>query len=90
MPTGCRVPLHFFTYTYAADLGDEAYAYNNKQNGVYFFWDFDANAFTATAFTGGQLALAGVGGLVVGILGATVVTMMTRKRKDVPEAPAVA
>jgi hypothetical protein len=90
VPAGCTVPLHFFTYTYAADLGDEAYAYNNKQNGVYFFWDTDANAFTATAFTRGQLALAGIGGLAVGILGATVVMLLTKKRKDVPEAPTVA
>ena len=90
MPAGCTKGLHFFTYDYAMDIGDMAYAYNNDMNGIYFFWDTDANAFTATAFTGGQLALAGVGGLVVGILGATVVTMMTRKRKDVPEAPAVA
>ena len=90
VPSGCTAPLHFFTYTHAANLGDEAYAYDNDKNGVYFFWDTDANAFTATAFTGGQLALAGVGGLAVGILGATVVTMMTRKRKETPEAPAVA
>ncbi|MBR2087306.1 MAG: hypothetical protein IJ906_09265, partial [Oscillospiraceae bacterium] len=90
VPAGCTVPLHFFTYTHAADLGDLAYAFNNNKYGVYFFWDTDANAFTATAFTGGQLALAGVGGLAVGILGATVVTMMTRKRKETPEAPTVA
>jgi hypothetical protein len=90
VPAGCTAPLHFFTYTFAADLGDEAYAYNNKQNGVYFFWDTDANAFTATAFTSGQLALAGIGGLAVGILGATVVMLSTKKRKDVPEAPTVA
>ncbi|MBR2088558.1 MAG: hypothetical protein IJ906_15825, partial [Oscillospiraceae bacterium] len=90
VPAGCTVPLHFFTYTYAADLGDEAYAYGNDMNGVYFFWDTDANAYTASSFTTGQLALAGIGGLAAGILGASVVMLITKKRKDVPETPAVA
>ncbi|MBP0973281.1 MAG: hypothetical protein J5851_05175, partial [Oscillospiraceae bacterium] len=89
VPAGCTTPLHFFTYTYAVDLGDEAYAYHNNMNGVYFFWDTDANAFTATTFTSGQLALAGIGGLAAGILGASVVMLATKKRKETPEAPAV-
>ncbi|MCR4643948.1 MAG: hypothetical protein K5695_00875, partial [Oscillospiraceae bacterium] len=72
------------------DLGDEAYAYDNDMNGVYFFWDTDSNAYTASSFTTGQLALAGIGGLAVGILGASVVMFATKKRKDVPETPAVA
>ena len=90
MPSGCTAPLHFFTYTYAADLGDEAYAYDNNMNGVYFFWDTDSNAYTVSSFTTGQLALAGIGGLAVGILGATVVMLSTKKRKETPEAQAVA
>ena len=90
MPAGCSQGLHFFTYTYAMDIADMAYAYNNDVNGMYFFWDTDENAFTASAFTGSQLALAGIGGLAVGILGATAVMLLTKKKKDTPDAPVAA
>ncbi|MCR4643985.1 MAG: hypothetical protein K5695_01070, partial [Oscillospiraceae bacterium] len=70
MPAGCTKGLHFFTYDYAMDMADMPYAYNSKMNGVYLFWDTDSNAYTASSFTTGQLALAGIGGLAVGILGA--------------------
>ena len=80
--------MHLFTYTNAVDLGDTAWAFNNDKKGVYFFWDEDTNAFAteaASAFSGGQLALAGFGGLILGIAGATLV--LNKKRKeDEPEA----
>ena len=88
LPKGCKKALHLFTYTNAVDLGDTAWAYNNDKKGVYFFWDADENAFAqaaASAFSGGQIALAGFGGLILGIAGATLV--LTRKRReDEPEA----
>jgi hypothetical protein len=91
MPNGCTAPLHFFTYSYAVDLGDEAYAYDNDMDGVYLFWDSDEKAFAAaSSFTTGQLALAGVGGLAVGILGATAGMMLARKKKETPDAPVAA
>ncbi len=37
---------YFFTYTYAAYLGDTAYSFNNKQNGIYLFWNADTAAGT--------------------------------------------
>ena len=83
MPSGCSKGLHLFTYTNAADLGDTAWSFNNKRNGVYFFWAEDTNAFaaeTASAFSGGQLTLAGIGGLILGIAGATLV--LGRKRRE--------
>ena len=83
MPEGCTQSLHRFTYTNTVDLGDTAWAYNNKKNGVYFFWDADENAFAtdaASAFSGGQLALAGIGGLILGIAGATLV--LNKKRRE--------
>jgi hypothetical protein len=87
-PKGCTKPLHLFTYTNAVDLGDTAWAFNNDKKGVYLFWDADTNAFAAdaaSAFSGGQLALAGIGGLILGIAGATLV--LNKKRKeDEPEA----
>ena len=87
-PDGCTKGLHLFTYTNAVDLGDTAWAFNNDKKGVYFFWDEDTNAFAtdaASAFSGGHLALAGFGGLILGIAGATLV--LNKKRKeDEPEA----
>ena len=77
--------LHKFTYTNAMDLGDTAYSYNNDKNGVYFFWDSDPKAYdtpkTASAFTGGQLAMSGAAGLALGLLGATAI-LRPRKKKE--------
>ena len=87
-PKGCTKPLHLFTYTNAVDLGDTAWAFNNDKKGVYLFWDADTKAFAtdaASAFSGGQLALAGIGGLILGIAGATLV-LNKKRRKDEPEA----
>ena len=87
-PESCTKNLHLFTYTNAVDLGDTAWAYNNDKKGVYFFWDEDAEAFaaeTASAFSGGQLALAGIGGLILGIAGSAFV-FGKKRRKDEPEA----
>ena len=85
MPDGCTKELHLFTYTNAVDLGDTAWAFNNAKEGVYFFWDEDTQAFpaggTASAFSGGHLALAGLGGLLVGALGAAFV-LKPRKKKE--------
>ena len=39
----------------------------------------------ASAFSGGQMALAGIGGLILGILGSTLV-LNRKRRKDEPEA----
>ena len=88
MPEGCTQGLHRFTYTNVCDLGDTAWSFNNKKNGVYFFWDADENAFaadTASVFTGGQMALAGIGGLILGLAGAALV-LTKKRRKDKPEA----
>ena len=85
-PKNCNEQLHFFCYTYAADLGDTAYSFNNEKNGIYFFWDSDPQAYdtpkTASAFTGGQLALSGAAGLLIGILGTTLALYPKRKKED--------
>ena len=88
MPEGCTVGLHLFTYTNTVDLGDTAWAFNNAKEGVRFYWDVDAGAFaadTASTFGTGQMALAGIGGLLLGIAGATVV-LRTRKKKEEEQA----
>ena len=89
MPKGCTKALHLFTYTNAVDLGDTAWAYNNDKKGVYFFWDEDTTAFatkTASVFGAGQLALAGIGGLILGLLGATAVWLPKRRKEKVVAA----
>jgi hypothetical protein len=88
MPEGCSNGLHLFTYTNAVDLGDTAWAFNNAKEGVYFFWDADEKAFekeAASAFGTGQMALAGIGGLILGIAATTLVLTKKRKKEE-PEA----
>ena len=85
LPKNCTQKLHFFTMTNAVDLGDTAYSYNNDKNGVYFFWDADQKAIankTASSFGAGQMALAGAGGLVLGLLAATLVFTSKKKKKE--------
>ncbi len=53
------------------------------------FWKSDANAFTASTFSKGYIALAAVGGLVAGILGTTVV-LIPKRKKYIPDAPVAA
>ena len=88
MPDGCTAGLHLFTYTNVVDLGDTAWAFNNDKKGVRLYWDVDEGAFateTASAFGAGQLALAGIGGLILGIA-ATTLVLTKKRRKDEPEA----
>ncbi|MBQ6354508.1 MAG: hypothetical protein IJJ07_06160 [Lachnospiraceae bacterium] len=84
MPKDSTRGLHLFTYTNAVDLGDTAWAFNNDKKGVYFFWAEDTGAFasaTASAFSGGHVALAGIAGLILGIAGGTGV-MAAKRRKE--------
>ena len=86
MPKGCTQALHLFTYENAVDLGDTAWAFNNKKDGVRFYWDVDEKAFTgnaASAFTRGQIAFAGGLGLALGILGTTFALYPKRKREKI-------
>ena len=68
------------------DLGDTAWAYNNKKHGVKLYWEKNTYAWqteaTASSFGAGQLALAGIAGLILGLLGATAVLLPRRKRRE--------
>ena len=84
LPEKCTTGLHLFCYTNTVDLGDTAWAYNNKKNGVRLYWGEDEKAFaadTASSFSGGQIALAGILGLIVGILGSSLVLIPRRKKR---------
>ena len=96
-PDNCNGCLHFFTFENAAKLDDTAYSYRDDNKGMYLFWKGDETAFaeststganttgepasTASTFNAGYLALAGIGGLALGILGTTLVLMPKLKKK---------
>lgn len=98
-PNGCNGCPHMFTFENPIKIDDTAYCYRDDNNGMYLFWKGDETAFakststgtnasdksasTASAFNAGYLALAGIGGLVIGILGTTFVMFpMLKKKKE--------
>ena len=85
-PDGYTGALHMFTYDNAQKLDSTDYCYRDDNEGMYLYWKGDANALTASAtasaFNAGYLALAGVGGLGLGILGTTLVMFPKRKKKE--------
>ncbi len=91
-PDGCNGCLHMFTFEDPMKLDDTTYCYRDDNNGMYLFWKGDETAFakstgeatsTASAFNAGYLALAGIGGLALGILGTTFVMFpILKKKKD--------
>lgn len=76
--------LHMFCSSAPTLLDDTAYCYRNdsKKGGMYLYWQTDENAFTASSFNFGYLALAGIGGLGLGILGTTLVILPKRKKES--------
>jgi hypothetical protein len=88
MPSDCNGCLHMFTFENPVKIDDTAYSYRDDNGGMYLFWkgDKDALAATASAFSGGTLALAGIGGLALGILGTTLVMIPKLKKKKEEEA----
>jgi hypothetical protein len=71
-------------------IDHEDYCYRSDNHGMYLYWKGDATAFadaasTASAFNnGGFIALSGIGGLTLGILGTALVT--GRKKKETEAA----
>ncbi|WP_407386037.1 hypothetical protein [Ruminococcus sp.] len=81
---GC---LHMFTFENPVKIDDTAYSFRDDNEGMYLFWKGDENALSATAstFSGGNLALVGIGGLALGILGTTLVFLPKLKKKKKEE-----
>ena len=95
-PKNATKALHFFCYDYPVDLGDTAYSFNNKQNGIYLFWNADAEAGTkikataageagskaaASAFSPSQIAIGAAAGILISMLGVAVFSLIRKKRK---------
>ena len=81
MPVNCNNNLHKFTYEHAANLNEEAYCYDPSCE-LYLFWANEGVGDTASSFSAGHLALVGVGGALVGILGTAITMGLTRKKKE--------
>ncbi|MBQ9415615.1 MAG: hypothetical protein IJU20_02095, partial [Clostridia bacterium] len=90
MPEGYNGCLHMFMEENPVMIDNEAYSYRSDNEGMYLYWKGDTGAFTASTFgTGGTIAVSAVGGLIVGILGATAV-LLPKKKKEQGNEPAKA
>ena len=90
MPAGCNGCLHMFMEENPVMIDNEAYSYRSDNEGMYLYWKGDTAAFTASTFgTGGTIAVSAVGGLIVGIAGATAV-LLPKKKKEQEPSPAEA
>ena len=92
-PADCNGYLHLFTLDEPFKLDNDNYSYREYEDedgnpGMYLYWKGDENALadsastTASAFNGGYLALAAIGGLALGILGTAFVMSKSRKKKE--------
>ena len=83
MPEGYNGCLHMFMEENPVMIDNEAYSYRSDNEGMYLYWKGDTAAFTASTFsTGGTVAVSAIGGLIVGILGATAVLLPKKKKKQ--------
>ena len=90
MPEGYNGCLHMFMEENPVLIDNETYSYRSDNKGMYLYWKGDEAAFTSSSFvTGGYIALSGIGGLALGIFGATLV-LAPKKKKEQEPAPAEA
>ena len=86
LPDGYEKGVHMFGSNAAMNLTDSRYTYNDNLNGIYLYFKTEAasaSTDTASVFSGGALALVGVGGAVVGAaIGALVTVLIKRKKKS--------
>jgi len=90
MPSGYNGCLHMFASESPVKIDNVKFCYRSDNEGMYLYWRGDKGAFTASSFgTGGTIAISSVGGLIVGILGATAV-LLPKKKKEQGYEPAQA
>ena len=88
IPDGYSTGIHSFGSKAAANLTDSRYTYNDDLGGIYVYFKTQPTAApstTASVFSGGTIALVGVGGALVGAaIGASAVTLIKRKKEPQP------
>ena len=87
MPSDCNACLHIFLYKNPVMIDHNEYSFRQDNNGMYLFWKGEETApLTSSTFNAGYLALAGIGGLLLGIIGTALVMLPKRKKKNKPAA----
>ena len=82
-PSGYNGCLHMFASESPVKIDNVKFCYRSDNQGMYLYWKGDTGAFTASSFgTGGTIALSAVGGLIVGLAGATAVLLPKKKKEQ--------
>ncbi len=84
VPQGYETGIHFFGEGAAFNLNDKRFCWNEKAKSVMVYYKTDKTAATTTGsnFTGGTLALAGGGGVLLGAAVTALGMTAARKRKE--------
>ena len=86
VPPDYTTGIHMFGSSAAFNINNTQYIWNNDAKSVFVYFNVDqseksALAATGSVTSGGYLALIGIGGLLVGILGTVCVTLAMKKKK---------
>ena len=82
LPSGYEKGIHLFETTAALDLNSIQYTWNHGAGGIYVYFKTDKKASTtASVFSNGYIAIAAVGGIVLGAV-ATAIAMTSKKKKE--------
>ncbi len=84
VPQGYETGIHMFGESAAFNLNNKLYCWNQKAKSIMVYYKVDKTAVTTTGsnFSGGMLALAGGGGLLLGAAVTALGMTATRKRKE--------
>ena len=81
-PKGYSGYLHMFNEENPVKIDNRDYCYRSDNNGMYLYWKTEKDSsLTASAFSGGTIAISAIGGLIAGIAGTTLF-MLPKKKKE--------
>ncbi len=81
-PNGYSGCLHMFNEENPVLIDNEEYCYRSDNKGMYLYWKTEKDSsLTASAFSGGTIAISAIGGLAAGIIG-TSLFMLPKKKKE--------
>ena len=86
IPAGYETGIHMFGGDTAFNLNNELFCWNSSAKSVFVYFKVDTSTSSSAStagsnFTGGNLALAGVGGLALGALVSGTVSVLANKKK---------